>query len=146
MTTAHIKRFEDLEAWQLSRELTNQIYAITKNGPIARDYGFRDQIRRAAVSVMNNIAEGFDRGSNKDFVKFLFIARGSAAEVRSLLYVALDQKYIDEAGFNECSGLCIRSNQIIWALIKGLRRRVDFITGMRIIIAASIIRLGFISV
>jgi len=144
--TAHIKRFEDLEAWQLSRELTNQIYVLTKDGPIAKDYGFRDQIRRAAVSVMNNIAEGFDRGSNKDFVKFLFIARGSAAEVRSLLYVALDQNYVNEAEFNECRALCVRSNQIIWALIKGLRRRVDFITGMRIIVAASFISLGLTNI
>jgi four helix bundle protein len=131
-----------MEAWQLSRELTNQIYVITKKGPVAKDYGFRDQIRRAAVSVMNNIAEGFDRGSNKDFVKFLFIARGSAAEVRSLLYVALDQNYLSEVEFNECRALCVRSSQIIWALIKGLRRKVDFITGMRIIIAAAFIRLS----
>jgi four helix bundle protein len=139
---AHIKRFEDLEAWQLSRELTNQIYTITKNGPIARDYGFRDQIRRAAISIMNNIAEGFERGSNKDFVKFLFIAKGSAGEVRSLLYVSLDQSHITETAFAECRDLCIRSSQVIWALIRGLRRRVDFITGMRIIIAAAFIRLG----
>ena len=83
--TAHIKRFEDLEAWQLSRELTNQIYTITKRESICRDFSFVDQIRKAAISIMNNIAEGFERGSNKDFVKFLFIARGSAGEVRSLL-------------------------------------------------------------
>jgi four helix bundle protein len=141
-----VQRFEDLEAWQLSRELTNQIYTITKIGPVSKDYGFRDQIRRAAVSVMNNIAEGFDRGSNKDFVKFLFIARGSAAEVRSLLYVALDQDYINEAGFNDCRALCVRSSQIIWALIKGLRRKVDLITGLRIIIAAAFIRLGLTTI
>jgi four helix bundle protein len=141
-----VQRFEDLEAWQIARELTNQIYVITKNGPIARDYGYRDQIRRAAVSVMNNIAEGFDRGSNKDFVKFLFIARGSAAEVRSLLYVALDQNYLSEAGFSDCRALCVRSSQIIWALIKGLRRRVDLITGMRIIIAAAFIRIGLATI
>jgi len=85
-----IQRFEDLEAWQIARELTNQIYTITKKESIRRDYGFVDQIRRAVISIMNNIAEGFERGSNKDFVKFLFIARGSAGEVLSMLYVGLD--------------------------------------------------------
>ena len=92
---------------------------------------------------MNNIAEGFERGSNKDFVKFLFIAKGSAGEVRSLLYLSLDQSYITETAFAECRDLCLRSSQVIWALIRGLRRRVDFITGIRIIIAAALIRLGF---
>ena len=103
-----IKRFEDLDAWKLGRTLTNRVYAITKDAPAARDYGFTDQLRRAAVSVMSNVAEGFDRGSNKDFAKFLFIARGSAAEVRSLLYVALDQSYITNEEFDECRDLCIR--------------------------------------
>ena len=91
-----VQRFEDLEAWQISRELTNQIYTITRKESIRRDYSFVDQIRRATISIMNNIAEGFERGSNKDFAKFLFIARGSAGEVRSMLYVGLDQGYLTE--------------------------------------------------
>ena len=111
---AEISRFENLEGWKLARELARRIYLLTKSGSFAKDYGFTDQIRRAVISVMNNIAEGFDRGPNKDFVKFLFIARGSAAEVRSMLYVALDQGYLSEEEFEECRNLCIRCSQIIW--------------------------------
>ena len=70
-------RFEDLDAWKVSRELANLIYAFCREPVLSKDYGFKDQIQRAAVSVMNNIAEGFERGSNKDFAKFLFIARAS---------------------------------------------------------------------
>ena len=137
-----VQRFEDLEAWQIARELANQVYKITKQESVCRDFGFVDQIRRAAISIMNNIAEGFERGSNKDFVRFLFIARGSAGEVRSLLYLGLDQSYLTNSEFSECRDLCIRSGQIIWALIKGLRKRVDFITGMKIIIATAFLGLG----
>ena len=137
-----VQRFEDLEAWQIARELANQIYKITKQESVCRDFGFLDQIRRAAISIMNNIAEGFERGSNKDFVRFLFIARGSAGEVRSLLYLGLDQGYLTNSEFSECRDLCIRSGQIIWALIKGLRKKVDFITGMKIIIVTAFVGLG----
>jgi len=137
-----VQRFEDLEAWQIARELANQVYKITKQESVCRDFGFVDQIRRAAISIMNNIAEGFERGSNKDFVRFLFIARGSAGEVRSLLYLGLDQGYLTNSEFSECRDLCIRSGQIIWALIKGLRKRVDFITGMKIIIVTAFVGLG----
>lgn len=137
-----VQRFEDLEAWQIARELANQICKITKQESVCRDYGFVDQVRRAAISIMNNIAEGFERGSNKDFVRFLFIARGSAGEVRSLLYLGLDQGYLTNSEFSECRDLCIRSGQIIWALIKGLRKRVDFITGMKIIIVTAFVGLG----
>ena len=110
-----IKRFEDLEAWQIARELTNQIYAITKKEFIARDFGFVDQIRKAAISTMNNVSEGFERGSNKDFAKFLFIARGSAGEVRSMLYIALDQQYVATETFNHCYDICVRCSQLCWA-------------------------------
>jgi len=137
-----VQRFEDLEAWQIARELANQIYKITKQESVCRDFGFVDQIRRAAISIMNNIAEGFERGSNKEFVRFLFIARGSAGEVRSLLYLGLDQGYLTNSEFSECRDLCIRSGQIIWALIKGLRKKVDFITGMKIIIVTAFVGLG----
>ena len=137
-----VQRFEELEAWQIARELANQVYEITKQESVCRDFGFVDQIRRAAISIMNNIAEGFERGSNKDFVRFLFIARGSAGEVRSLLYLGLDQGYLTNSEFSECRDLCIRSGQIIWALIKGLRKRVDFITGMKIIIVTAFVGLG----
>ena len=140
--TAHIKRFEDLEAWQLSRELTNQIYEITKRESICRDFSFVDQLRKAAISTMNNIAEGFERGSNKDFVKFLFIARGSAGEVRSLLYLGLDQAYLSNSEFEEGRALCIRCCQVIWGLIRSLRSKSGWITGMKIFLTGIALRFG----
>jgi len=94
--------FEDLEVWKSARELTNRIYKITVEGGFAKDYGLRDQIRRAAVSIMSNIAEGYERGGNQEFIQFLSIAKGSSGEVRSQLYVALDQSYIEK---NECERL-----------------------------------------
>lgn len=88
------KRFEDIMAWQKARRVTNLIYNVTKNGDFAKDFGLRDQIRRASVSIMANIAEGFARRSDKDFAYFLNISRSSTAEVQSHLYVAMDQGYI----------------------------------------------------
>jgi S23 ribosomal protein. len=85
-----IQKFEDIDAWQKARALTREVYAVTADGAFAKDFGLRDQIRRAAVSVMSNIAEGFDRGGVREFIQFLFIAKGSAAEVQAQLYVALD--------------------------------------------------------
>ena len=90
-----IARFEDIEAWQGARALVKAIYDATGQGPFAHDYGLRDQIRRAAVSIMSNIAEGFERGSDKELRQFLIIAKASAGEVRSLLYVARDLAYLD---------------------------------------------------
>jgi len=140
---SEIRRFEDLEAWKFGRKLTKTVYSLTGKENFKRDYGLLDQIRRASVSVMNNTAEGFERGSNKDFVKFLFIARGSAGEVRSLLYVALDQEYITKTEFEETYDLCVQTSRIIWGLIKSLRNKADWVTGMRIIVIALAIRLGF---
>ncbi len=117
-----MRRFEDLDVWQVARELVRAVYSLTRRDSFRRDFGFVDQVRRAAVSTMNNIAEGFERGSDKDFIRFLFIARGSVGEVRSLLYVALDQDYINEDEFNQIYDLCIRSSQMIWGLIKYLRK------------------------
>jgi len=97
---ASIERFEDIEAWQKARELTQEIYRITNQGSFARDFGLRDQIRRAAVSVMSNIAEGFERGGDVEFRRFLAIAKGSAGEVKAQLYVALDAGLIDQATFD----------------------------------------------
>jgi len=92
---AGIEKFEDMEVWQTARMLVKATYQATTHGAFARDFGLRDQIQRVAVSIMSNIAEGFERGSNKDFCHFLLIAKASAGEVRSLLYVALDLGYID---------------------------------------------------
>ncbi len=94
--------FEDLEVWKLSRILTNRIYALSNDGRFAKDYDLKSQIRRAVVSVMSNIAEGYERGGNQEFIQFLSIAKASCGEVRSQLYVARDQGYV--AG-EECDRL-----------------------------------------
>ena len=96
---ATIKRFEDLEMWGEARKLSLEIYKITLDGEFKSDLRFRSQIRAAAGSVMDNIAEGFERSGRLEFVNFLGMAKGSAGEVRSQLYRALDQEYIDEAQF-----------------------------------------------
>lgn len=92
---ATIRRFEDIQAWQKARQLVREIYGVSLTGKFQRDYGLRDQICRAVVSVMGNIAEGFARKTSRDFAHFLDVARGSAAEVQSLLYVAFDVGYIN---------------------------------------------------
>ena len=97
MAKAH--GFEDLKVWQLARELVLAVYQLPSTQVFGKDHALRDQVRRAAVSSMANIAEGFERGSNRDFVRFLYIARGSAGEVRSHLYVARDLDYITGAEF-----------------------------------------------
>ena len=88
--------FEDLEIWKSARELTNNIYKITKEISFSKDFDLRNQIRRAAVSVMSNIAEGYERGGNQEFIQFLSIAKGSCGEVRCQLYIAGDQNYINQ--------------------------------------------------
>jgi len=94
-----IEKFEDIQAWQKSRTLNKDIYDMTKNSYISKDFSLRDQIRRASVSIMANIAEGFGRRSKKEFSNFLNMAHGSAAEVQCHLYVALDQEYIRKEDF-----------------------------------------------
>ena len=97
-----ITRFEEVKAWQEERKLTKMIYDAAKaNKSFSRNFRFKDQITNAAISVMSNIAEGFSRHSKKEFVQFLFIAKGSIAEVQSQLYVALDQGYISDSDFKE---------------------------------------------
>ena len=93
---ALIKKFEDIIAWQEARNLVKMVYKLTSTGEFSKDFGLRDQIRRASVSTMTNIAEGFDCESNVEFARFLVIARRSSVEVQSLLYAALDVGYIDE--------------------------------------------------
>ena len=129
---SNVTRFEDLEAWKLGRELTMQVYSMTRESAMGRDYRFVDQMRSASVSIMNNVAEGFERGSNKDFAKFVFIARASAGEVRSMLYVALDQGYITPERFKDCFDLSVRCSQVCWGLIKHLQRASAWKTGLNI--------------
>ena len=102
---AGITRFEEIEAWKASRQLTNMIYKLTEEGQFARDYGLKDQIRRASVSIMSNIAEGFESRTDIQFINFLGMARASAGEVRAQLYVALDQRYIADEQFKETYAL-----------------------------------------
>ncbi len=94
-----IRKFEDIQAWQLARGMTKRIYALTKQSNFSKDFGLKDQIRRAAGSSMHNIAEGFDAGSNKEFIRFLRYAKRSCTEIQSELYIALDEAYITKKIF-----------------------------------------------
>jgi len=116
-------RFEDLEAWQKARGLTLEVYQLTANDRFSRDYGLRDQMRRASVSIMANVAEGFSRKSDKEFSQFLFIAKSSAAELQSHAYVALDQEYIGESDFEKLYDNLDHTSRMISNLIKHLTGR-----------------------
>jgi four helix bundle protein len=118
-----IKRFEDILAWQEARLLTRQIYRLSAVDPFARDFALRDQIRRAAVSAMTNIAEGFDCDSRREFARFLGIARRSAVEVQSLLYVAFDVQYISEDVFMLYYAQAAKTKGLIGALKHSLSDR-----------------------
>jgi len=120
-----VERFEDLIAWQKARQLTVEIYRITAGGEFSRDFSLRDQIRRAAVSVMSNIAEGFDRGSRGEFHQFLVIAKASCAEVRSQLYVAQDVGYISQETFSNLSGTANELSKIIGGLRAAVQKQRD---------------------
>lgn len=100
------KSFEELPVWQKARELVKVIYSLTRKEAFSRDFSLVDQIRRASASVMSNIAEGFERGSNTEFVQFLYISKGSAGEVRTQLFIAKDQCYITDAEFSATERLC----------------------------------------
>ena len=114
------KRFEDILAWQKARNVTKSVYNASKRGELAKDFGLRDQMRRASVSIMANIAEGFARRSDRDFANFLNMARSSAAEGQSHLYVALDQEYVDQAAFDDIYSQLEDISKMIFALAKHL--------------------------
>lgn len=119
---ATFERFEDIEAWQKARELVKAVYGVTSDGAFARDFGLRDQIRRAVVSVLSNIAEGFERGGDKEFSQFLAVAKGSCGEVRAQLYVALDQRYINDEQFDTLSGNAVQISRLLAGLMTYLRQ------------------------
>ena len=98
-----IKKFEDLKSWKKARQLTNAVYEATATGSFARDFGLKDQIRRASISILSNIAEGFERGGDREFLQFLAMAKGSCGEVRAQLYVAIDQGYLSRPLFERLS-------------------------------------------
>lgn len=118
---AKVERFEDLKAWQKSRQLTNLIYDLTANKDFATDFRLRNQIQGAAGSVMHNIAEGFDSGSDPEFVRFLKMARRSASETQSELYLALDRKYICQDEMQKAYDLASEAKKLINGLIGYLR-------------------------
>ncbi len=117
-----IDRFEDLEAWKLARELTQEVYRVSANAPFPRDFGLADQVRRAAGSVMHNTAEGYDAGSNAEFIKFLRYAQRSVSEVQSQLYIALDQSYVSAAQFEALFQLTQKTESKVGGFIAYLQR------------------------
>ncbi len=119
---AKIERFEDLQSWQKARQLANLIYDLTDRSTFAKDFQLRDQIRGASGSVMHNIAEGFDSGTDAEFIRFLKMARRSASEVQSELYLALDRKYITREEHTTAYDLATEAKKLINALIAYLRR------------------------
>lgn len=122
---AEIREFEELIAWQKARHLVRQIYDVTRGRDFGKDFGLRDQVRRAAVSVMSNIAEGFERAGAGEFHQYLVFAKGSCAEVRSQLYVAFDVGYISEAQFGVLMDSAGEVSRVIGGLRKSVRRKRD---------------------
>lgn len=116
------KRFEEIDAWKEDCKLATRIYEITKNEKFSKDWGLKDQIQRAAISIPSNISEGFERDSKQEFIRFLFIAKGSAGEVRTQLYIARNLEYIDADTFEELIDKAKHISSLIANLIKYLKR------------------------
>ncbi|HRD38173.1 MAG TPA: four helix bundle protein [Bacteroidia bacterium] len=120
---AGAKSFEELEVWQVSRKLCKDIYEITNQPALSKDFALRDQIRRSAVSILSNISEGFERKGDKQFTYFLGIAKGSAGELRSQLYIALDLNYINELEFEKLSASVTSVSKMIYGLMNYIKER-----------------------
>jgi four helix bundle protein len=114
--------FEEIEAWQKARELMREIYDVSKRDAFSKDFALRDQIRRAGISIMANITEGFERGGTKEFFQFLAIAKGSTGEVRTHLYIAYDQKYLTKAEFENLFSLSLEVSRMIAGLMSYLQK------------------------
>ena len=112
-----IEKFEDMIVWQKAKALTLDVYQLFRN---SKDFGFRDQVCRASMSIMNNIAEGFERSGDKEFKRFLFIAKGSAGEVRSMLYLASELQYLTKEDFDRMGELAMEISRMLSGLIKKL--------------------------
>jgi four helix bundle protein len=117
-----IKRFEDIDCWKKARELTKSIYSVSLGVRFSKDFAPRDQLRRSSISILSNIAEGFERDGNKEFVQFLSIAKGSCGEARAQLYVALDQEYISDVQFRSISEMAVEISRMLSGLIKYLKQ------------------------
>jgi four helix bundle protein len=119
---ARIERFEDIEGWKKGRELRKMVYAFSRRGEFAKDFALRDQIRRSAQSITSNIAEGFERSGNREFIQFLSDGKGSCGEVRDQLYTALDEKYISQAEFDQAYQLALETSRVISGLMTYLQQ------------------------
>ena len=122
MERKKIERFEDLLVWQKAMQLVKHVYLLTEGGKLGRDYGLRDQMRRAAVSIPTNIAEGFERASRKEYLNFLNIAKGSAGELRSLLHVSVEVGSLDKAQYESLRDRGVEVSRFLSNQIKALRR------------------------
>jgi four helix bundle protein len=120
MSKKKVERFEDLIAWQKARELAKNIYSLSRSSGLSKDFSLKDQLQRSAVSIMSNIAEGFERGSATEFHRFLTIAKASSAELRSQLYVALDVGYMSQETFSQL----MKSSEEVSNIVGGLRTSV----------------------
>jgi four helix bundle protein len=118
---ATIKTFKELDAWKKAVDLTRQIYLISGKGDFGKDFSLRDQIRRAAISIPSNIAEGFEREGNKEFIQFLTIAKGSTAEVQTQLRIAFEVGYITDSEFKQLDDICIEVISLISGFLRYLR-------------------------
>jgi four helix bundle protein len=121
-----VKYFEELEIWKEARRITGEIYRLTRNSKFTRDFSLSGQVQKAVVSIMSNIAEGFERGGNQEFIQFLYIAKGSCGEVRSQIYVALDQSYLEQEKADELVNSLKRLSTMISNFINYIKR-----SGMR---------------
>jgi len=131
-----IHKFEDIQGWQEARKLSKALYQQTQSGRFSKDWGLIDQVQRAGVSVMTNIVEGFDSGSNLEFVRFLNYARRSASEIQSLLYVALDQSYIPQSVFQELYEQAEKVRRLVTSFrqyLRKTRQRTNAPTRQRIV-------------
>jgi len=119
---ARIEQFEDIEAWKKGRELRKAVYSCSRNGAFGKDFALRDQIRRSAVSITSNIAEGFERGGNREFVQFLAHSKGSCGELRDQLYAALDEQYISADQFESLCKQAVEISRMISGLMRYLKQ------------------------
>jgi len=122
---ATVTKFEDLDVWKLAREIVNEIYAVSNKDGFNNDYALRNQVRRSAISILSNIAEGFESGTDKQFARYLKIAKGSAGECRAQLYIALDQQYLSQDEFGKLKGQLITCS-------KKISRFISYLNGNKV--------------
>lgn len=120
-----IKRFEDIEGWQLARDVSKRIYLLADSTPLAKDFSLKDQMLRSSGSIMDNIAEGFDAGSNREFIRFLQYSKRSCSELQSQLYRCLDPSYLDDNGFQSLFDLIGQAKSKVGAFIQYLTKHND---------------------